>query len=107
MLSDGRYSAWFRIPQQEGMGVITLADGKLTGRDTGFAYTGSYTQQGDAFAAKILSRRHSTDHPGIFGLDEVEIDVVGTSKKTTASCQGRAKQCPELPFEVVLVRIID
>jgi hypothetical protein len=107
MLPDGRYSAWFRIPHKEGMGVITLADGKLTGGDTVIAYSGSYVQQGDAFTATIATRRHSEGHSGIFGIDEVEIEMVGTSKTTTASCKGRVKQRPEVPFEVVLVRIND
>lgn len=107
MLPDGHYSAWFRIPHKEGMGMVTLADGKLTGGDMVIAYSGSYVQEGDTFTATIATRRHSEGNSGIFGIDEVEIELVGTSKTTTASCKGRVKQRPEVPFEVVLVRIND
>jgi hypothetical protein len=105
MLPDGRYSAWFRIPEKEGMGIITLADGHLSGGDTVIAYSGSYVQTGDAFTATIATRRHAEGQPAIFGIDEVEIDLVGTSKTTTASCRGVVKQRPGVPFEVVLVRM--
>jgi hypothetical protein len=107
MLSDGHYSAWFRIPHKEGMGVVTLANGKLIGRDAVIAYSGSYVQQGDTFTATIATKRHSEGNYAIFGIDEVEIELVGTSKTTTASCKGKVKQRPEVPFEVVLVRIND
>lgn len=34
MLRNGSYSAWFRTPRGEGMGVVVLNDGKLSGGDT-------------------------------------------------------------------------
>src|SRR5438477_182076 len=105
MLADGRYSAWFRIPEKEGMGIITLAGGRLSGYDTVIAYSGSYVQIGDAFTATVATRRHADGQRAIFGIDEVEIDLVGTSKTTTASCTGVVKQRPDVPFEVVLVRM--
>ena len=106
MLIDGRYSAWFRIPQhREGMGIVTLSGGKVQGRDTVIAYSGSYAQNGDAFTASIATRRHSEGQPGIFGIDEVDIELAGTFKATTASCTGTVKQLPGVPFEVVLVRM--
>src|SRR4051794_8227213 len=102
MLPDGRYSAWFHIPQKEGMGIITLADGKLSGSDTVIAYSGSYVQHGDTFTATISTRRYADGQATIFGIDEVDIDLVGTSKTTTASCTGVVRQRPGVPFEVVL-----
>lgn len=107
MLPDGQYSAWFRTPRQEGMGIITLAAGQLTGRDVAIAYHGSYVQHGDHFTATIATRRHSDAASAIFGIDEVDIDVSGTSRTDTASCTGRARQRPDVPFEVILVRIKD
>jgi hypothetical protein len=106
MLPDGHYSAWFRIPRyKEGMGVVTLADGIISGRDTVISYRGSYVQTGDTFTATIATRRHSAGQDAIFGIDEVDIELVGTSKTTTAACTGKVLQRPGVAFEVVLVRM--
>jgi hypothetical protein len=108
MLSDGRYSAWFRIPdlpEKEGMGVITLSDGVLAGGDNVIAYSGRYMQHGDAFTATVATRRHAEGRASIFGLDEVDIELAGTSKTNTAACRGTVKQRPGMPFEVVLLRM--
>jgi hypothetical protein len=108
MLANGRYSAWFRIPARpelEGMGVIVLADGILEGSDTVIAYSGSYAQNGDAFTAKVATRRHTEGRPSLFGIDEIDIDLAGTSKATTAACRGIVKQQPGLPLEVILLRM--
>ncbi|WP_249225278.1 hypothetical protein [Tardiphaga alba] len=87
------------------MGVITLDGGRLTGSDASISYRGSYIQEGDAFTADIQTSRHADGPPSIFGIDELDIQVVGTSKARTASCRGTVKQRPNIPFEVVLVRI--
>ncbi|MET0219765.1 MAG: hypothetical protein ABW213_03825 [Tardiphaga sp.] len=108
MLANGRYSAWFRIParpEQEGMGVIMLADGILEGSDGVIAYSGSYVQYGDAFTAKVATRRHTEGRPALFGIDEIDIELTGTSKNTTAACRGIVKQQPGLPLEVILLRM--
>ena len=107
MLSDGQYSAWFRAPHADGMGVITLANGRMSGNDTVIAYSGSYQQSGDSFTATISTRRHADGPPGIFGIDDLDIEVSGTSETNTASCVGTIRQAPEMPFQVVLVRIDD
>jgi hypothetical protein len=105
MLPNGKYSAWFNTPLAGGVGVIELLDGRLSGGDTTMTYSGSYVQDGDSFTATIATRRHSAGQAGILGLDEVEIDLEGTSRTTTAGCAGKIRQQPEVPFEVVLVRI--
>lgn len=105
MLRNGCYSAWFRTPDNEGVGILTLADGKVTGNDTVISYSGFYTQNGDSFTATIATRRHAAGQPTILGIDEVVIEVVGTSKATTASCRGVVRQLPDVPFDVVLVRM--
>jgi hypothetical protein len=117
MLRNGSYSAWFRTRQEEGRrmmqgegtGVIELNDGKVTGGDTGLAYTGSYVADGDKFTAFIATKRHTPGQPSVFGhgIDEVNLTLTGKSTPTTASCTGTAKQAPGLAFEAVLVRMAD
>ena len=84
-----------------------LNDGKITGGDGGLAYTGTYFQNGDRFSAVITTSRHAPGQPSIFGIDNVDLTLTGTSAPTTASCIGTAKQAPDLTFEATLVRMAD
>jgi hypothetical protein len=117
MLRNGRYSAWFRtrqeegtgVMQQEGMGIIELNNGKVTGRGTVLAFTGSYVTDGDKFTAFIATERHTPGYPSAFGIgiDDVNLTLTGKSTPTTASCTGAAEQAPGLAFEAVLVHMAD
>ena len=95
--------------QGEGTGVIEVNDGKVTGRDTGLAYTGSYVVDGDKFSAFIATERHTPGQPSVFGIgiDVINLTLTGTSTPTTASCTGTAKQAPGLTFEATLIPIAD
>jgi T3SS negative regulator,GrlR len=95
--------------QGNGTGVIELRDGKVTGGDTGLAYTGSYVADGDKFTAFIATKRHTPGQPSIFGLgiDEADLTLTGNSTPTKASCAGTAKQAPGLAFEAILVCMAD
>jgi hypothetical protein len=53
MLQNAQYSVWFRTPEGEGYGVISLLYGDVSGGDTISSYTGTYVQDGDKFAATI------------------------------------------------------
>ncbi|QUS40705.1 hypothetical protein RPMA_19110 [Tardiphaga alba] len=105
MLPEGRYSAWFRTDDAEGMGVIELKAGRITGGDTGLSYFGTYTQDQDQFTATIRTERHSPGGIALFGLDEINITLAGKFKDRTGSGTGRVKQVPDVIFNVTLVRI--
>jgi len=105
MLPEGRYSAWFRTDDAEGMGVIELKAGRVTGGDAVLSYFGSYTQDGDQSSATIRTERHSQGNVALFGLDEIDISLSGTSRGRTGSGTGRVMQVPEVLFKVTLVRI--
>jgi len=92
---------------REGTGIVELNDGKLTGGDPVFTYSGSYFQNGDRFSASVTTRRHTQGQPSVFEIDNVDLTVTGKSTPTTASCTGTAKQAPGLAFEAVFVRIAD
>jgi hypothetical protein len=107
LITAGKYSIWFRTPIGEGAGVADLgADGKVSGGDTTFAYTGNWAQNGDRFKAVISARRIAPGPPGVFGIDEIDITLTGHSGvEATASCTGFAKQSPGLKLEVTLIRV--
>ena len=107
MITQGRYSVWFKTPIGEGAGVVEFGpDGRLSGGDTTFSYVGNWTQEGERFKAVILAKRIASGPPGVFGIDEIDIVVAGQSDGgVSASCSGFAKQSPGLKLEVVLIRI--
>ena len=107
MLPDGRYSAWYKTAHAEGVGLIELKNERLTGRDTIIEYFGTYQQHGDRFSAKISTRRHTPGRPAMLGIDELDLEFEGKSSRITAICTGRVLQLPDVPLEVVLVRIAD
>jgi hypothetical protein len=107
MLRNGSYSAWYRTPQKEGTGIIVLNDGKITGGNGGLVYNGTYFQNGNRFSAVITTWREAPGLPSIFGIDNIDLTLTGTSAPTTASCTGTIKQAPDLPFEVTLIRVAD
>ncbi len=84
MLQNAKYSVWFKTPQGEGYGIVSL--------------TGTYVQDGDKFSATIEVRRHTQGQPSVFGIDNVDITLSGKSTPTTASCFGTAKQAPGTTF---------
>lgn len=105
MLQDGRYSVWFKTALADGVGIVELSNERLLGRDTVIEYRGRLTQDGDHFKATVSTRRHSPGQAGILGLDEFDVDFEGTSGSRTAACAGTVRQLPDVPLEVVLVRM--
>ena len=103
MLRDGRYTVWFRTPRGQGTGIVYLADGKISGGDSFFNYSGSYEVEDDHFTAILTTKRFADGPtPTVFGLDEVEVKLTGTLKGTIACCTGASEQAPGVHFEATL-----
>ena len=103
MLKDGEYLAWFRTARGAGTGIVHLANGRISGGDTVIAYDGTYEVDGDRFMATLTTRRHAAGQPSVFGIDEVELTLTGTSKGTIATCSGAVGEVPGMVFEVTLI----
>src|SRR5258708_15549626 len=102
MLRDGKYAAWFRTSHGEGTGIVHLANGRISGGDSIFSYSGTYEVDGDRFTAVLVTRRHGAGPSTVFGIDEVEARLVGRFNGTTALCSGSAEQAPGVVFEATL-----
>lgn len=102
MLRDGRYAAWFRTSHGEGTCNVQLANGRLSGGDSFFTYSGSYQADDDRFTAVLTTKRHAEGPPTVFGLDEVEIKLEGKIRGMMAACTGTAEQAPGVKFEATL-----
>ena len=103
MQRDGRYAVWFRTPRGEGTAIVQLADGRISGGDSFFAYNGSYEVDDDRLTASFTIARHTPGPPTLLGVDEAEVELAGSFKGRMASCSGAAKQAPSLPLEVTLI----
>ena len=103
MLRDGKYAAWFRTSRGQGTGVVHLAQGRFSGNDCFFSYDGTYQVDQDHFTAVLTTRRHADGMPTVFGVDEVEVALSGACNGTVANCSGRARQAPDVLFEVTLI----
>lgn len=103
MHRDGRYAAWFRTPRGEGTGIVHLENGRISGGDSFFTYSGSYEVDDDRFTAALKTTRYADGPPTLFGLDEVEVELAGTFKGRMATCSGMARQAPGLPFAATLI----
>jgi hypothetical protein len=102
MLRDGRYTAWFRTSQGEGTGIVELANGRISGGDSIYSYSGSYQVDGDRFTAVLTTRKQAAGPPTVFGVDEVDIKLTGRSNGMTASFSGIAEQAPGVTLEATL-----
>ena len=107
MVEDGKYVVWFKTALGQGTGVVTLANGQITGGDTVIGYSGSCEQDGDHFTAVVRTRRYCEGQPSIFGIDVVELKLEGTSAGQMVVCKGTAEQAPGLTFEATLIRSRD
>ena len=102
MIRDGRYAAWFRTSHGEGTGIVNLANGKISGGDSMFTYSGSYEVDDDRFTATLSTIRYAAGPTTVFGIDEVEVTLTGTFNGRMASCSGTAEQAPGVVFEATL-----
>jgi hypothetical protein len=109
MITEGKYSIWFRTPIGVGAGIVEFGpNGELSGGDTTFSYIGNWEQDGEWFKAALSARRAAPGPPGVFGMDEIDIIVTGHADgEGSASCTGFAKQSPGLRLEVTLIRMRD
>ena len=108
-LQDGLYKVHFQTPRGVGDGVVVLQGGKLRGGDSMIYYTGTYTQNGNQFAAQVDTDAHSAPPvPGlqsVFGPNKVHIAISGTSSGNTAQLQGTSPQAPGVPLQATLTWI--
>jgi hypothetical protein len=103
MLANGKYSAWFRTPNGDGIAIVTLSDGTITGGDSFFEYSGSYEQNGDRLTATVRTRRLCDGPPAVFEIDEVVLKLEGRCRGEMAVCAGTAEQAPSVGVEVTLI----
>src|SRR5580658_7553248 len=64
---EGFWTVQFTGVQGWGAGVLTLIGGRLFGGDSGFLYTGTYTEQGNALTARVHVKRYVAGIANVMG----------------------------------------
>jgi hypothetical protein len=78
----------------------------LSGGETAFSYTGSWTQGGAGLRQSCQLKESRPDLPGMFEVDELDMVISCRSNDDgSLSGSGFAKQSPGLTLEVFLVRV--
>ena len=60
---------------------------------------------GSRFTATLTTHRHASGQPSVFGVDEVEIRLVGTAIGNFAFCSGELERVPGMLFEATLIPV--
>jgi hypothetical protein len=99
----------FHTVHGTGTGVIYATSGKLRGGNSGFAFSGNYSGNGDEILVKISTQRHNDDpaFKPLFGTDMITLMLKGQQNGDMVDFEGSALQLPGVSFRAVLTRIGD
>jgi T3SS negative regulator,GrlR len=108
-LHDGLYKVEFHTVHGIGSGVVYATAGKLRGGNSGFAFIGSYSGEGDTLVAKVSTQRHNDDpaFKPLFGTDMITLTLRGRQSGDMVELEGNALQLPGVVFKATLTRICD
>jgi len=89
--------------------VVYAHEGKLRGGNSGFAFIGSYRNEGDGINVKVSTERHNADPAfrPLFGTDMITLTLKGTVDGNMVDFEGAALQLPGVAFKAILTRICD
>ena len=77
------------------LGVVTMKDGRVTGRDTQVAYDGTYREDGDEFWVSLKTKRYAPGRLPLFQIDELDISARAVAASVTRS---EVPWSPSSPF---------
>jgi len=100
---DGFWLVQFQGVQGFGGGAVSLVHGKVFGGDSGFLYTGTYTEQGGSLNAKIHVKKYFGGAQSVMGRDEFDLALAGTLQGNTIAAKGTIPGTP-LAFEAKLTK---
>jgi 2-keto-4-pentenoate hydratase/2-oxohepta-3-ene-1,7-dioic acid hydratase in catechol pathway len=91
---EGFWTVAFKGIQGFGAGVATLIGGKVFGGDSGYLYTGTYTQQGNTLNARIHVKQYVQGVPNVMGRTEFDLILTGTLSGNTITATGTIPGAP-------------
>ncbi|WP_457334949.1 GrlR family regulatory protein [Rhizobacter sp. P5_C2] len=102
-MKNGIYHVDFKSNSQSiGQGTIVLQDGKASGGDTGYTFSGAFSGPDTALTARIGVRKWNPRAVSIFGpLSQFDLDLLGTSSNSgTFSLNGTIVGQPSLRITI-------
>ncbi|MGO4715131.1 hypothetical protein [Bradyrhizobium sp. 2TAF24] len=108
-MKDGLYKVEFHTSEGRGSGVMHAVGGKLRGGNSGFAFIGSYSIDGDEIVARVSTVRHTEDPrlPALLGTDRVTVVMRGRASGDVVDFEGNPLQLPGLLLRAVFTPISD
>jgi hypothetical protein len=91
---EGFWLVQFQGVQGFGGGAVTLVQGKVFGGDSGFLYTGTYTEQGGVLSAKIHVKRAFPGAQSVMGMDQFDLVLTGTLQGSVIAAKGTLAGTP-------------
>lgn len=91
---EGFWTVQFTGVQGWGAGVLTLIGGQVFGGDSGFLYTGTYTQEGNTLTARVHVRQYVPGVANVMGRNQFDLELTGTLQGNTITATGNIPGTP-------------
>lgn len=93
---EGFWTVHFNGVDGFGSGVVTLIGGQVFGGDSGFLYTGTYTDQANTLNARIHVQLYVPGASSVMGRDQFDLELAGTLNNNVITATGTI---PGTPFQ--------
>lgn len=103
---EGFWTVQFTGVQGFGFGVVTLIRGEVFGGDSGFVYTGTYTNQGNTLNARVRVHRGAPGVQSVMGRDQFDLELTGNMQGNSIVANGSIPGTP-LRFQATLTKRSD
>lgn len=104
---NGLYKCEFGTPLGQGIGVVSIIDGKIRGGDFSLFYVGEAVIDDGKVKATFETAVHTKVEgvTSVFGVDSVVVDVIGGVENGKLVLRGRPRGAMNVPFVVQLEKI--
>lgn len=88
--------------KREGKGVITLSNGRLSGGDSGYYYTGDYDINDGKIIGNIIAIKHNPNWESVFGnIDSFKLSFFGEVNSDHFSAIGSVVGMPQYKISII------
>jgi hypothetical protein len=91
---QGFYTIEFQGIEGWGAGVVTLANGKVFGGDSGYLYSGTYTQSANTMNARVHVKQYVAGIQNVMGRSEFDLQLDGITNAGRMTVTGTIPGTP-------------
>lgn len=86
---DGLYAVHFKSSNDEGTGVVAIANGSINGGDSGYYYQGTLDQNDQGLSTRLTVTKFNPLAESVFGpLDSFTLELSGPSSERGFELSG-------------------